>query len=234
MQQQLTTPLLSAVNSTQVDASILRDAIGSAETFLRLHSSSSMADVLTALRGKAADKARKWTNKKQPADPQMPSTEAEQEVVGSQFFSRPQQQELDPSSVELNTLPAEIKAHNASCEASGIWTPMTPRQPDYLLPKLALTAVAKSQPSFAHLAVILSGATDKQNVACAEAVFCNTDYIAAVNLAGFPETALVLTILGRAFQAFDVRGLSLEDRAERLFEQALLISQVSTLGYCTQ
>ena len=39
-----------------------------------------MADAVTALRQKAADKARKWTNKKQAADAQAPNTEVEQEL----------------------------------------------------------------------------------------------------------------------------------------------------------
>ena len=41
------------------------------------------------------------------------------------------------------------------------------------------TAVAKSRPVFNTIAIILSGATDRQNVACADLVFPNEDFIHA-------------------------------------------------------
>ena len=53
-------------------------------------------------------------------------------------------------------------------------------------------AVAKSKPDFSSNATIIIGATDHQSVACAEAVFCNPDYIEAVNLAGYPQAAIVM------------------------------------------
>ena len=105
---------------------------------------------------------------------------------------------------------------------------MDPRQSDTLLPKLALLAVALSQPDLKHIAAIVSGATDQQNVARAEQVFCYPAYIAAaVNTAGYPQSALVLTVLGRAYKAADASRLSLEDRSIRFHERLLLISQAS-------
>ncbi|KAL3132050.1 hypothetical protein ABBQ32_008667 [Trebouxia sp. C0010 RCD-2024] len=58
---------------------------------------------------------------------------------------------------------------------------MNPRQSDTLLPKLALLAVAWSQPDFKHIAAIVSGATDRQNVACAEwsllpCIYCSSQH----------------------------------------------------------
>ena len=65
-----------------------------------------------------------------------------------------------------------------------------------LLPKLELLAVAKSQPELNTLATIIDGATDRQNVACAELAFTSRGFINAVNTEGFPEIALTLLVLG--------------------------------------
>ncbi|KAL3137583.1 hypothetical protein ABBQ38_004867 [Trebouxia sp. C0009 RCD-2024] len=84
-----------------------------------------------------------------------------------------------------------------------------------------------SQPAIynQHIAAIVSGATDRQNVACAEQVFCYPAYIAAVNTAGYPQSALVLTVLGRAYKAADASRLTLEKRSIRFYDRSLLISQ---------
>lgn len=66
---------------------------------------------------------------------------------------------------------------------------------------MQLLAVAKSQPAFTIIATIISGATDKQNVACADLLFTSQAFISAVNQAGCPEPALTSLILGHGYHA---------------------------------
>ncbi len=68
-----------------------------------------------------------------------------------------------------------------------------------------------------------------QSVACAEAVFCNPDYIEAVNLAGYPEAALLMLTFGHAYLAADQRGLTLKERAHFMHERNVLLWQVCSL-----
>ena len=87
---------------------------------------------------------------------------------------------------------------------------MPPQHLDLLLPKWALLAVAKSIPHFASIATILSGATDHQSVACAEAVFCNPNFVEAVSSAGFPEAALTMQVFVSAYTETDQCGLTVD------------------------
>lgn len=77
------------------------------------------------------------------------------------------------------------------------WAPRKPEQCKQLVSKFILLVVAESQERFKTLAVIIAGATDRQNVAkgaeCAEyaeAVSSNRNFIAAVSAAGYPEVAV--------------------------------------------
>lgn len=109
----------------------------------------------------------------------------------------------------------------AGCINAGQAFPVPPGTP---LP--ALVAVAKSQPAFRALVPALLGATDKQNVATAQHVFTNLDFIAAVNAAGFCDAALVLLVIGRACEAFDMRGLTKAERDQRLHDRDLLCAKL--------
>ena len=96
----------------------------------------------------------------------------------------------------------EIQQHNNQSAQ-----PRQPQRCNQVLPKLQLLAVAKSRSEFSTTATIIHGATDRQNVACAELVFTNETCIHAVNQAGFPEVALTLLVLGRGYLAADLQGL---------------------------
>lgn len=108
-----------------------------------------------------------------------------------------QQQQLTKAmDQEVNQLVIKIKQHRAATPDSAKWAPMPPQYHELLLPKVPLLAVARSHPDFSSIATIITGATDHQSVACAEAVFCNPYYIEQVNLAGYPEAALLMLPLG--------------------------------------
>ena len=94
-------------------------------------------------------------------------------------------------------------------------------------PKLQLLAVAKRQPAFSTIATIISGATDKQNVACADLLFTTQAFISAVNQAGFPEAALTLLILGHGYHAADLSGPPLATRCAWFHERSLLCAKVT-------
>ena len=64
-----------------------------------------------------------------------------------------------------------------------------------------MLAVAKSEARFSTLPTIIHGATDRQNVACAEAVLCNRNFTAAVNEAGFPGVALTMLVFANGYYA---------------------------------
>lgn len=92
-----------------------------------------------------------------------------------------------------------------------------------MLPKAHLLEVAGLDPAFASLIPILHGATDKQNVPCAQAIFCNPRFAAAV---GYPEVAIALMVFGRAYEANDQRSLSGSERTCRLHDRALLCERL--------
>ena len=141
-----------------------------------------------------------------------------------------QQQQLTKAmDQEVNQLVSKIKQHTAATPDSAKWAPMPPQHHELLLPKVPLLAAAKSHPDFSSIATITTGATDHQSVACAEAVFCNPYYIEQVNLAGYPEAALLMLTFGRAYLAADQRGLTLEERAQFMHGRNVLIWQVCSL-----
>lgn len=133
------------------------------------------------------------------------------------------QRQVIKSRPELHSLIATIKAHRMQFPGS----PRTPQHCPNLLPKLELLAVAKSQPQFNTLATIIDGATDRQNVACAELAFTSRDFIHAVNAAGFPEIALTLFVLGHGYMAADLRGLLIMTRCGWFHERSLFCTKVS-------
>lgn len=115
------------------------------------------------------------------------------------------QRQVIKSRPELHSLIATSKAHMMQFFGSL----RIPQHCPNLLPKLELLAVAKSQPEFNTLATIIDGATNRQNVACAELAYITSrDFIHVVNAAGFPETALTLFVLGHGYMAADLRGPS--------------------------
>ena len=131
---------------------------------------------------------------------------------------------------EIKRISAAIQRHFAELSSTDSeWCLMPPQQQDSLLPKMHLLAVARSSPKFSSIATILIGATDHQSVACAEAVICNPAFIAAVNLAGYPEAALTLLVFGHAYLAADLRGLTMYQRAQYMHERNLFIWQVRFL-----
>lgn len=71
-------------------------------------------------------------------------------------------------------------------------------------------------------------------MACAEAVFCNTDYIETTNLASYLQAAMVMLAFERAYLVVGQQGLNLEDRAGFMPECNTLTCQVlsSSLLVC--
>lgn len=98
------------------------------------------------------------------------------------------QRQPAPSIKQLDSLVVKIKLHKAE-PSQQAWAPREPEQCIVLVSKPIFLAVAKSEERFKALAVIIAGATDRQNVACAEAVLCDRNFIAAVHAAGYPEIA---------------------------------------------
>ncbi len=107
------------------------------------------------------------------------------------------QGQLNFSPQELERLITNVQEHTRNLRL-GEERPISPKKQDLLLPKTALLAVAMSQQRFNHIATIVRGATDWQNVACAEAVFCDPDFVQAVYQTGFPEAALVMLVVGQS------------------------------------
>ena len=78
---------------------------------------------------------------------------------------------------------------------------MDSKQSDILLPKLALLAMAFSQPGFKHIAAMPSGATVKPVHVRNRSL--PTLHMLQQSTAGYSQPALVLTVLGQAHQAAD-------------------------------
>ena len=134
------------------------------------------------------------------------------------------QRQVIKSRPELHSLIATIKAHRMQFPGSL----RTPQHCPDLLPKLELLAVAKSQPELNTLATIIDGATDRQNVACAELAFTSRGFIYAVNTEGFPEIALTLLVLGHGYMSADLRGPSMMTRCKWFHEMSLFCAKVSS------
>lgn len=132
--------------------------------------------------------------------------------------------QLMPTATELDQLLQSIQQALQGDQED--WKLLAAVHTELLLPRGPLLAVALCRPEFRTIATILQGSTDKQNVPCAEALFTNESYIAAVNAAGYPTAATVMLVFGRAYLAADVRGLHLTVRCTWMHERSLLASQV--------
>jgi hypothetical protein len=78
----------------------------------------------------------------------------------------------------------------------------------------------------ASMLPMLSGIIDKQNVPCAQALVGNTDLHDQLCKDGHSTEALIMQLVSRAFEAFDMSGLTPMERTLRIAERSLMVSRI--------